>query len=289
MTIKKLKKIINEFDDDDRIVITGKKGEISLDNEILFLEKMIPFDGEGPSKLIIAQTRNEVDIPTELEARIDYYQEENWKEIDTIEDLFDIGFRLDDFKYNTSRYETMKTKLERNKIDTEISKMIDMLAENIIQLYELDIPVINIEETISKMGGKIEENETIYSGNDSYIRTDDSNFSIVIPKKENIPNKNITIAKSLGHLFLHLDFKNSKNKDDDQKPKKYKYYKFSDPLADYQAKQFALSFLMPKDIFKETVRQNLNGTSVDTSEIARYFQVNVDDVSERGHTLEIFK
>lgn len=287
MTIKKLKQIIEKFNDDDRIVISGEKGEVSLDNEILFLQKLIPFNNEEPIKLIVAQTRNEIDIPTELEARLDYYQEENWKESDTVEDLLEIGFKLDDFKYSQSRYKTMKIKLERNKAEAEMTDMIDMLAEKVIQLYEINVPVNDINEIVNKIGGTVEELKTIYSKNNSYLRLADDEFSIVIPTEENIENKNMIIAKQLGHLFLHLNFKNTKNEEESES-KQYRYYRFSDPLTDYQAKQFALAFLMPKDAFIKTVKEHAEGTYIDTSEIARHFHVPIEDAAERGYTLDLF-
>lgn len=105
MTVKRFKELLNQFDDDDRIIIDN--GDYNPDpvNEILLAFKV---DG---CKGIVLQTRGDFDISSELEARVEaaakgeYYVD---NEADFMIDLFQHGFTVEDFDYDPERYEWAK-------------------------------------------------------------------------------------------------------------------------------------------------------------------------------------
>lgn len=53
--------------------------------------------------------------------------------------------------------------------------------------------------------------------------------------------------------------------------------------------EFAYSFLMPIEEFREVVMRNCNNGEVDTPKVAEYFDVNVGSTSYRGKCLGLFE
>lgn len=113
MTVKNLKKLLENFNDNDRVVIDNGEREANPANEIIFAYKVTLAGEDGPRPVIVCQTRDDFDVPEELEAQIARFMEENWSEGDALAELMDYGFTVEDFKYNEDRYLWAKETAEK--------------------------------------------------------------------------------------------------------------------------------------------------------------------------------
>lgn len=84
-----------------------------------------------------------------------------------------------------------------------------------------------------------------------------------------------TLAHELGHLFLHFD----------PKDPKHIFMRKGETEEEYQANRFAAAFLMPQDIFEETLDRYAVENKVDMSKVAADFGVSVEAARNRGRFL----
>lgn len=161
-----------------------------------------------------------------------------------------------------------------------ITTMINNLAEDIIDIYKIHIPINNINDVVITLGGYIEENKNIC---DSAIRKQNDGFVIYIPSSYSAERKQFAVARELGHLFLHMGYKISPKLWDKQR--NMAYYESKSPLEEYQANDFADALLMPKDTYKKVMEQCTVGNKVTTTKIAEYFGVSVSTAYGRGKSL----
>ena len=114
MTVRHLKELLKNFNDDDRLIIDNGEYEANSANEIIFAYK-IRVGGEPTYRpVVICQTKDDFDVSCELEAQLEHFQEENWDEADALARLLEFGFVLDDFKYDQDRYNWAKAVIEEH-------------------------------------------------------------------------------------------------------------------------------------------------------------------------------
>lgn len=165
-------------------------------------------------------------------------------------------------------------------MNNKTDELINNLAQDIIELYDIKIPINNINEVAEKLGGTIEET-TIPS--DVGIKKWNDVFIIFVLLSLSIERKRFAIAQELGHLFLHMGYMiNAKLWN---RQKNMTYYKSKYPLEEYQANEFAGALLMPKNEYKKIMNQYTIENKVDTKKIAEYFGVSVSMASNRGKHL----
>lgn len=90
---------------------------------------------------------------------------------------------------------------------------IEDLVENILNEYDITIPIINIEELVEKLGGKVVYDNLKFDFS-CIEKTDDNSFLIKINtnddyfkkyyEKENYTKR--IIANELGYLFLYMGY-----------------------------------------------------------------------------------
>ena len=166
-----------------------------------------------------------------------------------------------------------------------LKKLINDLAIEVINLYEISIPISDIDLVVKRMGGKVFEDPSMTSISDGKIRkTRNSSFEISVSPFQTEERRNFTIAHELGHLFLHMRFGTERWKQQICTP----YYS-NDSMYNYQADKFALSFLMPQIEYKRIMDKNTEGNIVNTLAIAKYFHVSVDAAANRGKWLGYLK
>lgn len=173
-------------------------------------------------------------------------------------------------------------------LNREIRRLINVMAEEVINLYGIQIPIINIEEVVQKMGGSVVDNSSIGEFSDGKIRkTGEGSFTIEVSPFQTEERKNFTIAHELGHLFLHMGFQTNEQKW--QKQDNVSYYRNGNSELEYQSNEFAAAFLMPRVKYKEIMEQNTEGDFVNTAEVAKYFRVSIDAAANRGKWLGYLK
>lgn len=170
--------------------------------------------------------------------------------------------------------------------DMVLKTGIQNLAADIIEIYGIIIPILDIEVVVRKLGGKVIKDKKAGTFRGGIIRKEldrDYNFSIRIPANLPLSRKNSAIARQLGHLFLHMGYDINaelwENSDYTVFPR------YGNPAADRQVNEFAAAFLMPEDIYQEVIRNNTEGNRVFIRKVAEYFNVSMDDVIYRGRQL----
>ena len=103
MTVKKLKELLENVDDDARIYLDDGYRMFMGNSEVVILAHAKQF----PKKIVL-QTKADIDVPDELEARQQFYAEKGYDEYDFLLDCGEDGFVLDDFKYDARTYEWVK-------------------------------------------------------------------------------------------------------------------------------------------------------------------------------------
>lgn len=168
-------------------------------------------------------------------------------------------------------------------MNDELRILINNLTQDIINIYEIQVPIFNMEKVVAKLGGHVEECVYIDNMSDGSIRKQGNSFVVSITPSQSLERKKFTIAHELGHLFLHMGYKT--NSDLWNAQENMIYYRAGNSLEEYQANEFAAAFLMPKNLYKEVMDKNTEGNIVETSKIADYFGVSVSAASNRGKFL----
>jgi len=159
-----------------------------------------------------------------------------------------------------------------------MNNLIDNIAEDIINIFNIKIPIIDIEDVVMKLGESVEtDNKTL-----GFIYKNNKGFVIVIPSYQN--EEKIFIANGLEHLFLHMSYQI----DNKLYNSMDKYYS-SDVIQEYQANRFALALLMPKYEYKKIMDRYTIENTVNTNEIVEYCKVSIFAAYNRGEYLGYLK
>lgn len=163
------------------------------------------------------------------------------------------------------------------------ARTIEMITKNILETENINpFPKTKeLEQLVTSLGGKC------------FAAKIKGKSSLVIPKqaKENMAlfainynseldafEKKYAIAKELGHLVLHALRQDGNIK---------KTEDLCNPSNEYEAKQFALTLLMPKEIFTNAHKLCTEGCCADITSIADFFEVSSDMVEERKKMLRL--
>ena len=162
-------------------------------------------------------------------------------------------------------------------------RLINELAQDVIDLFHIDIPIENIDEVVRNMGGIIKEDYKLSEYSDGIIRkTSVTSFEIRVSPDQSSGRRNFTIAHELGHLFLHMGFLIN---DEIWNNQQMTFYRKGNSQEEYEANEFAAAFLMPQRQYKRVLDQYAEGNLVDTSKIAQEFNVSTKAASNRGKWL----
>lgn len=168
-------------------------------------------------------------------------------------------------------------------MNNELRMLINNLTQDIIKLYNIHIPIQNINDVVTALGGRVEESMDIDNMSDGSIRKQDNGFVIYVSPFQSDERKKFTIAHELGHLFLHMGYRI--NSELWNKQRNATYYRAGNSLVEYQANEFAAALLMPQEKYKEIMDQYTIGDKVETDKIADYFGVSISAASNRGKFL----
>lgn len=170
-------------------------------------------------------------------------------------------------------------------MNIETINFIERLANEIREVYHIEIPIKDIDEVVRKLDGKIEYIDNICFSDffDGTIKIIDEHSFLIRTPTDSIERKNFTIAHEIGHLFLHMGYiilPEIWNKGD-----RTKFHKFDDMELEYQAHRFASAFLMPKDKYIKKIKEYSSDGRIDIKEVARYFNVSMQAATNRGVNL----
>lgn len=168
-------------------------------------------------------------------------------------------------------------------MNLEQKMLINDLTEDILNKYNIEIPIEDINEVVEKLGGKVETDVSLFD-KDGSVQKLGEGFVIFVSPHQSKQRMNFTIAHELGHLFLHMGYKTNFYRW--QQQDNTTYYRSGDSQSEYQANEFAAAFLMPRKQYKDIMDKNTNDNDiVNTLEIAEYFGVSISAASNRGKFL----
>ena len=167
---------------------------------------------------------------------------------------------------------------------------IEDLVENILNEYDVTIPIINIEELVEKLGGKV-----VYDNlNFDYScieKIDDKSFLIKINTNDYFFTKHYgdenyikrIIADELGNLFIYMGYQLDNELWKSFSTKKEYHMGYG------RRQNFHYSLLMPKNIFTQIIKKYEDENHmINTQDVADYFNVWCADVINRGEMLGFF-
>lgn len=168
--------------------------------------------------------------------------------------------------------------------------LITKMIEEIARIYDLKISkgVRNITQMIGTLNGVV-----MYKGRNHYDsrswKTSDSTFMITLPDRylsDGIDHR-FEVAQALGHLILHMGFLTNDERWESMpvnKPHDCKNW-----AEQEEANLFANCLLMPEKHFREVVEEYTEGDKIDTTTVARYFNVSISQAHHWGVQLGIFR
>lgn len=170
---------------------------------------------------------------------------------------------------------------------------IEDLVENILNEYDVTIPIINIEELVEKLGGKV-----VYDNlNFDYScieKIDDKSFLIKINTNDDYFKKYYEtenyikriIADELWYLFLYMGYQTNNELWKSISIKK-EYHTHLLELDNVSI--FKDSLFMPRNDFVRIIEKyKTKDNNIDPQDVADYFNVGCRDVIDRGRVLGFF-
>lgn len=168
-----------------------------------------------------------------------------------------------------------------------MKEIIEKLVEGIITSFNIEYPIKDFEEVVSKMGGRVEKVEDLKRLFNGSIQKSGDGFIIYISAYMDEDMKRYCIARDLGFVFLSMGYKTNEklwNSFEDGR-----YYNCNRTGEIVAAKYFAYALLMPEKIFRGIIKEYSEVDKVKTKELAEYFGVPVALVHNRGVMLGLFE
>ena len=167
-------------------------------------------------------------------------------------------------------------------------KAINQLAVSVRKSLCVSTPV-DLQKVVDLLKGKLASMTFDDSSVSGKIQKINDSFEISYNAEESPNRIGFTIAHELGHLFLHMGYliNPEKWKSIDEYCDSPKYRQgYSE--EEYEANEFAASFLMPENEYRQFVKDNLKDGKISLLKISKHFKVSDDAALTRGKWLGIF-
>ena len=86
----------------------------------------------------------------------------------------------------------------------ELRSLINRLTQDIIDSFNIQVPIIDMAEVVRLLGGSVEATPNVCDRAEGSIRKLDNSFVIYVSTFQTKERRQFTIAHELGHLFLHM-------------------------------------------------------------------------------------
>lgn len=168
------------------------------------------------------------------------------------------------------------------KIRDNIAKVANILLEE----FQVETPITNIDSVITAMLGEIEEVEGHCLEDAIQKSPKGMGFVIKLSKCQDLARRNFAIAQELGHAILHLGYLNDWENWDNFASMRNR---IGITDQDFEAHEFAAAFLMPKQAYLDYVHAHNEGGKVDIQAMAEYFGVPDGEATNRGKWLGVLQ
>lgn len=169
--------------------------------------------------------------------------------------------------------------------------LIEQFVEDLIKVYELPVPVTDLDNFVNNIGGSI-----IYDHIDkecfhySCLKKVNNSFCIYVSPVDDVQIKRFMISQEIGHLFLHMGYKTNNSLwntfGGNQIYENTKSYSLEKQTAE---KAFAFALLMPKTEYTRILNLYTHDGKANMKKIADYFGVTVSYSIMRGEDLGLIK
>lgn len=166
-------------------------------------------------------------------------------------------------------------------------KQVAALANRVRQAIKLQGPPYDVRRAVAMLGGEIVEPAAWEA--EACVRKRADAFVIELAGSASGQRDRFSIAHELGHLFLHMGYMvdaDAWNGIDEYVDSAMRREGHSE--EELEAHEFAASFLMPEDQFREVAKRYLDGNTYNVSGIAKEFDVSVPAARNRGRWLGMF-
>ena len=169
---------------------------------------------------------------------------------------------------------------------SEKRTLINELAASFRNALNIDIDIFDIEKTVVEIGGRIDYFDD-YLSEEGVVKTAEGSFIIRIDKNEPEVRRRFSIARELGHLFMHMQYGN----DEWNRVESGKYQKHPGMYTalEEEANEFSAAFLMPEKRFMEVAMETSDGEFFYPKKIVEYFDTYEDAVIFRGKSLGLWE
>lgn len=167
------------------------------------------------------------------------------------------------------------------------------IAEIIRKSLGLEVPISleTLQNSIEELGGKIEFSSDMGEEKDAEIKREGRDFVISINQNKFTTDerKKFTLAHELGHLYIHMNYANKEEWDKTEDYQDLAYARLGYSEDEFDAHEFAGSFLMPEEEYKDQIKKHTHNGLCDLKEIAKYFGVSLEAAKTRGKWLGVLE
>jgi len=157
-------------------------------------------------------------------------------------------------------------------------RQISRIAETTREAFKTPSP-IDMEKAVSRLGGRI---EVAKSDKEATIGREGESFVIRLDGTKPLVRRTFSLAHELGHLVLHMGF-GQPEKWHQSEDYEESYARSGWSEEEYEANEFAASFLMPSAEFRQVAANSKN-----IKFVAEHFGVSVDAALTRGRFLGMY-
>jgi len=169
---------------------------------------------------------------------------------------------------------------------SEKRTLINDLAASFRKAMNIEQDPFDIEKTVSDLGGGVEFfNDSI--NEEEVVKTEDGSFIIRVDKSGSQARQKFSIARELGHLFMHMQYGNDEwNRIE---PGQYRRPPGLYTALEEEANEFSAAFLMPAGRFMEVAKETSDDQFYYPDKIAGIFNTYEDAVVFRGKSLGLWE
>jgi len=173
--------------------------------------------------------------------------------------------------------------------------LINHLTEDIIKLYDIKIPIKDIDAVVEKLGGKVVNTSELHNKIENcYIKKHGDSFVVLVDDRMKAStDRTLLIAREIGNLFLFMGYQTNRKLwnewPDDTVYKRNYAFRTEDVKKEWMAYDFALALMMPEDEYRKIANQYSEGNQIKTRKIAEYFHVDLTAACHRGEKLGIIQ
>lgn len=172
-------------------------------------------------------------------------------------------------------------------MDQRARNYIARVAELVLKEFELQIPITDIDEVVSRLGGCIcSKDDALVDSTIARVEGAQAAFVITVSACQPSARRTFAIAQEIGHLFLHMGYLSDPAL----------WATFSNEVAqmnhtekEFQANEFASNFLMPQKEYLDFVAAVSSDQQIDAYTIAEYFHVSESRAAIRGKLIGALK